>query len=714
MPRPYEVEVRGADKSRQTFRQVKNNIDDIEKGLAQSARRGRQVTDVFKGMTLSRIAVDAVYRLKEALQKIVQMGFDYNKSVESSRLGIASLLTSQLNIVDAQGKALAGADKFNAAQQLTGKIYQQIEAVGLRTTATTRALVEAFQQSLGAATAAGLSWQESLKTTYGLVQAAKALGMADHQVNEEVRSILEGTINMNSRVAKTLGITNEMVKSWKEAGNFAEKLAEKTAPFAAAGDAAAQTWSGFASNLEEAVAKVSGALTHDIFEDMKRAMAGIQSSLIVIGEDGAPRVAAGLQEAKEIVDDFWQSMKNLWGAFKDLGIPQALLSTMKSILEVSSSIGKAWTGIAKDMAESGWGKAAKTAVSGIADGWRMIADTVHGVAVEGKGLEQALVEAGTATERIQEATKELEETGVRTYPKISQALVQSYREAYTKALGYLEKEKDAFRRLEEEKIKLTRRRADIQESMTERELALKRRLADFDKDEARLKRELKILQGKRGPLTEEERKKERIADIEGRLSRLQEDRTKAQEDHVKETQKAQEELAKLERQGGELAKKYQEAKRNIQLVEKSLEGSSQGALEFNEGLSKTVITANQLARNLIAAGKAISAYNAQLPEALKKEQAFDWTSLERELQAPMQKAAEATSQTQAKMKAIGEDEIPKATRALEAKERTLQRINSLYDEQLEKVERIRYAVQEWGFKIEGQPPHSGGEYAPGY
>ena len=174
---------------------------------------------------------------------------------------------------------------------------------------------------------------------------------------------------------------------------------------------------------------------------------------------------------------------------------------------------------------------------------------------------------------------------------------------------------------------------------------------------------------------------------------------------------ANQELGKLDRQAVDVDKKFKEATSNVSLLEQSLKQSSQGALQFNESLSKSVVTANQLAQNLITAGKAINAYNANLPPELKKEKAFQFAKLEEELRAPMQNTALAASQLEEKVKAVKE-EIPRATRELQEKRREWERINEQADEHLAKLERIRFASREWGFKLEGLD--AGGEYSPAY
>jgi len=704
MAKPYEVEIRGDDASQRAFKSAKNSIDGIENALKRTARAGRETTSVFRGMTLSRVAVDAAYKLADALERAVAAGFQYNKTIETSRLGIASIVASQTTLVDAEGKILKGREALNAAMKLSTDLVKQIEIRGLQTTATTEQLVTAFQNAVGPATAMGLSLRQTRDITLDVVQAAGALGVPMNQLNEEVRSIVSGTIRMDSRVAKALGLTNEMVKSWAQQNILAEKLQERLATFRTAGKLTATTWQGLTSNMEEAIAKISGELTKGVFDDLKRSMAGVLDQLIVVNEEGV-RLAPGILEAKGLVDDLWGAFKAVVGTLGDFVALEDIVSLLKSAAALTRKMAEGWRLIFK---ESGFASFVRQGIKSISEGW----EHITGLLTRGTAY---LDEIGNAQERVNEGARRTEEAvagAINAYGQLAAEKIDAYRKAFRKTREFLEKEHDLVRRLEEQKVDLARKTADVRRQLADRELEQKRRLADFDLNEKRLKRELDILKGRRGELTDEERKKDRIQDIERRLKRLQEDRLKTQQEHTRAVEAAKEEVAKLNRQAKDVDKKFLQATANVSLLERALEQSSGGALKFNENLGKAVTTANQLAQNLITAGKAIAAYNASLPEELRPKEAFRFEKLEQELQAPMQSAAAAAAQVEQKVKAV-KDEIPKATQELERKKTKWEEINRLADEHLSKVERIRLAMREWGFQMEGVTD-TAGAYGPGY
>lgn len=203
-----------------------------------------------------------------ALTKIAQVGFGVQRQLEQVRLGIAAIVTSVADVkVDAV--PVEGAEKFRLSMGLAADQLKKLQVDAINTTATFAQIAPAFQAAIGPGLAAGLTLDQIRATTVQIVQAAGALNLPLDQVNQEVRAILEGTINEDARLAKVLGISNEMVKSWKAQGTLAEELNKRLAGFATAGEEAAQTLDGLTSNLQEALNVFSAEATSRAFDALK-------------------------------------------------------------------------------------------------------------------------------------------------------------------------------------------------------------------------------------------------------------------------------------------------------------------------------------------------------------------------------------------------------------------------------------------------------------
>lgn len=203
----------------------------------------------------------------------IKAGIDFNRTMESAELGIASLITAQAQLRDRNGQLLTGTAALGAAQLIAAGQMRELRVAGLQTVATTEELVAGFQQAVGVGLRWGLTLDQIRKVTIGIVQAAGALGVPMNQLNEEIRDLLAGNINArNTRVATALGITNEDIRNAREAGNLAGFVLDRLKAFNVAGAATAQTWTGVLSNIREAFSLFMGDSLKPAFESVKLAL----------------------------------------------------------------------------------------------------------------------------------------------------------------------------------------------------------------------------------------------------------------------------------------------------------------------------------------------------------------------------------------------------------------------------------------------------------
>lgn len=260
------------------------------------------------------------------IKNAVSEGLRYNSVLEQQRIGIAAIIAATNDITDAQGRTLEGAEEFHAAQQLSAGLMQQIQKDALLTTATTEQLVEAFQSALGPLSAAGLSLNQSREATLRIVQAAAALGVPMHQVAQEVRAIAEGSIDVNARLAKALGITNEQVKAAAAQGKLFEFILAKTQAFAAAGDVTARSFSGLSSSIADVASQLAGRVFATPFEGVKAGLAGVLDFLqsvntaMVEQEEQAARTAHALQVLAEAQRNNRSATEQAWDILSNLAV----------------------------------------------------------------------------------------------------------------------------------------------------------------------------------------------------------------------------------------------------------------------------------------------------------------------------------------------------------------------------------------------------------
>jgi hypothetical protein len=215
-------------------------------------------------------AVTAAFAGFQLFKTFIAEGLQFNRIIETSNLGIAALITSQTEMKDNQGAVIVGVDKLRVAQVLATDQVQKLRIAGLQTTATTEQLVGAFQQAVAIGLRWGLTLDQIRIVTVQMSQAAGALGVPLNQMNEEIRSLLTGTITpRNTRIATALGITNEQIRQAQKAGTLFDFVTKRLEAFSVAGESTAKTFVGVMSNVKEALQNLSGDATKPLFEALK-------------------------------------------------------------------------------------------------------------------------------------------------------------------------------------------------------------------------------------------------------------------------------------------------------------------------------------------------------------------------------------------------------------------------------------------------------------
>ncbi|HEB78107.1 MAG TPA: hypothetical protein ENI90_06250, partial [Methylothermaceae bacterium] len=251
-------------------------VDNSFEGVIRSGQAYRRTMDDLNGTanhirsTLlglgSAIAGGMIFR------KAARDAFGFNQTLEQSRIGIAALVRTFKDVDMAQSFAMAE------------EIQKRLQVAGLKTTATYEELLRALQEGIGPALRENFNPKQIVAFTSAMTQAAAALAMPMDQLGQELRAILDGTIDRNARIAKALQITNADVKNWKAAGTLFANLQDRLKAFAAAGDQAANTFAGAWSNMQDAIQMALGQGTQRTFAATTAAIKRLTGSIVTIDE----------------------------------------------------------------------------------------------------------------------------------------------------------------------------------------------------------------------------------------------------------------------------------------------------------------------------------------------------------------------------------------------------------------------------------------------
>lgn len=246
----------------------------------------------------------------QAIRAFVREGFEFDQTIETATLGIGSLITAEATLVNIQGRRLKGEEALDTAMRISENQMLRLRIAGLQTAATTEQLVQAMQQAVGPGLAAGGNIDQIRNFTIQLTQAASAIGLPFHQLNEEVRSLLAGTINYNTRIAKSLGITNEMVREWKNQGVLFDRLNERFAAFNIAGKRSMETFQTMRSNLKEALQVFAGQSVKPLFESLRKEGGRALNSIF---DFDTGKISAKFMGIVRVLQDAFQGVGTLLG-----------------------------------------------------------------------------------------------------------------------------------------------------------------------------------------------------------------------------------------------------------------------------------------------------------------------------------------------------------------------------------------------------------------
>ena len=216
------------------------------------------------------VGVSAAYlAFQQTIGKLVTTGIEFNKQTETMRIGISSLIAVNSSNETSLGRTVDASEKYRLATIASKEAIESLKIANKETSATLPELTQAFQSALAPATKAGLSIKETVEYTKLMTQAAGAMGIPMNQLAQEIKSVISGTIDMNSVVGTNLGLTNEQIKTATEQGKLYDFLVSKLDDFATAGTDVSASFEGSMSNMQDALMELAGELTKPIFETLK-------------------------------------------------------------------------------------------------------------------------------------------------------------------------------------------------------------------------------------------------------------------------------------------------------------------------------------------------------------------------------------------------------------------------------------------------------------
>ena len=258
-------------------RDLNKSILDTDTGVNRVAFTFRRLFGILAAFTLARQVVSS-------FTSLVGSSIQFNRTVEDSAVGLASLFVASGEVRNNYGQLVEGAEAFKIAQQEAVIQGNKLRQDALLTTATYEELLVAFQAAVGPGLAAGLNLDQVRQVAVNISQAAAAFGLEQNQLAEEVRSLITGTGQLRTtRLAQV--ISNEDIRNAREAGKLFDLLTSRLKPFALAAEVTQKNFSGLVARLQDAVGLASGGAGLAFFTELKLLLGDLGDLFIEVKKD---------------------------------------------------------------------------------------------------------------------------------------------------------------------------------------------------------------------------------------------------------------------------------------------------------------------------------------------------------------------------------------------------------------------------------------------
>lgn len=355
-----QIELQFNDKGSATGVRSLKNISDAANGANESVNKlGKGGADSFsafgkgaedatvriKGLVSQLLSLASAYKAVQAASSFVSRTFTFSSDIETSQIAIASVIGATNKITDGQGRQLEGAEKFNAAQEISAGLMEKIQVLALQTTATFDEMVQGVSGIIAPATKAGVAVEKIPQFAVLATQAMTAMKIPVVQMRTEVEALLSGNINRSQDLLATnLGITGEMVRNWQKQGTLVAELEKRLRVFADAGEATAQTWSGLKSNMQDALDYLSSKTGSGLFEGAKQSYRELLALLVNtdqnklgLGEDVQNIVAMMKRLEDEIGNNLVEVTRKFVDYVKELNKPENIADFEQKLREIAES-----------------------------------------------------------------------------------------------------------------------------------------------------------------------------------------------------------------------------------------------------------------------------------------------------------------------------------------------------------------------------------------
>jgi hypothetical protein len=316
----------GIEASEAATRGIQKNLETIANGAKNSVSSISQLAFEFNNVIQAAQSFAAVG--KGVYDAFIGSNERLNQQLLASQTNLASSVRIFENGVEIKNPLSKQIEATRGPLEATLKQLEKdtLELVGV----TSQDVNELFQITLTNASELNNQSKEfpsaidaAAKLTKGWAAGLQTIGLPLFQARQEINSILRGTIDQNSVLAKTIGISSQQVKEWKAQGVLVDRLNERLAVYVAGNKIAAYSVTGITSNIQDLVQIVGREAGEPLIDPLVQALG---------------RFFDYLQNGREEIIGFFNTLTTIVGNAGS-AVGQALAPLGESLVSIGEDAG---------------------------------------------------------------------------------------------------------------------------------------------------------------------------------------------------------------------------------------------------------------------------------------------------------------------------------------------------------------------------------------
>lgn len=209
------------------FQNIDKSLSDINNNQQKSTKSTKDMSNSFAtmGKTIAVVAVgfgtiwagfkvgqaalsgivSLASKLKDTTYDLYKNGLDEAMDLETAKNGLAGIISSVYKIKK-DGIELVGGDKFIAATTEAEAAVKRLQVAAAQSGASFKELLDAFNSGVGNGAGLGLTISQVEKFAVVVANAAKATGVQEGGMAQELNALLTGEVTNDAKIASSLGV----------------------------------------------------------------------------------------------------------------------------------------------------------------------------------------------------------------------------------------------------------------------------------------------------------------------------------------------------------------------------------------------------------------------------------------------------------------------------------------------------------------------------